>query len=232
MNDITFIYFDAAGTLLFPQPGVGEIYAAIGRRFGSCRTAAELATRFRDAFRRQEALDAANHWRTSDDREYARWRTIVAEALDDAVDAERCFEALYHHFTNPEVWTCPPETENVLGELAARGYGLGIASNFDRRLHAILRGKPELRFIRRVRISAETGWSKPAPTFFAAAAASAETPPARILFVGDEPGNDYDGPRAAGFAALLLDAAGRCTRPEVQRMRSLTELLHWCPPRR
>jgi putative hydrolase of the HAD superfamily len=232
MSDITFIYFDAAGTLLFPQPSVGEIYAAIGQRFGSRRTAAELATRFRDAFRRQEALDAANQWRTSDERELIRWRAIVAEALDDAVDAEQCFETLYHHFTQPDVWTCPPETEEVLSELATRSYGLGIASNFDRRLYAILQGKPELRFIGGVQISAQTNWSKPAPAFFAAAAADAETPPARILFVGDELANDYDGPRAAGFAALLLDPAGRCTRPDVQRIRSLTELLRWCPPRK
>jgi putative hydrolase of the HAD superfamily len=232
MNDIAFVYFDAAGTLLFPQPSVGEVYAAVGRRFGSYRDAAELSRRFHDAFRRQEALDAADGWRTSEARERARWRAIVAEALDDVTDAERCFETLYHHYAQPEAWTCPPETGSVLRELEARGYGLGVASNFDHRLHNIVAGKRELTPIRCVMTSAHARWTKPAAAFFEAAGQIAKIPPTNILFVGDDPRNDYDGPRAAGFTSVLLDASGRRERPDVQRITSLTDLLHWCSPRR
>jgi putative hydrolase of the HAD superfamily len=232
MNDIAFIYFDAAGTLLFPQPSVGEVYAAIGRRFGSRRDAADLSARFRAAFRRQEALDAAAGWRTSDQRELARWRAIVAETIADATDAEVCFETLYRHFAKPDAWVCPAKSAEVLDELSRRGYGLGIASNFDQRLNAIVCGKAELRPIRHVQISSQVGWGKPAPLFFAVVAEGVELPPTRILFVGDDLRNDYDGARAAGFAALLLDAHGRCDRAGVQRIRGLADLLSWCPPRR
>jgi putative hydrolase of the HAD superfamily len=232
MNGIAFIYFDAAGTLLLPQPSVGEVYAAVGRRFGSRRDAADLSARFRAAFRRQEALDATAGWRTSDERELTRWRAIVAEAIDDATDEEACFETLYRHFAQPDAWVCLANSADVLGELARRGYGLGIASNFDQRLNAIVCGKPELRPIRHVQISSQVGWGKPAPAFFAAAVEGVELPPTRILFVGDDLRNDYDGARAAGFAALLLDAHSRCARPDVQRIGALADLLSWCPPRR
>ncbi len=232
MNDIAFIYFDAAGTLLFPQPGVGEVYAAAGRRFGSQRDAANLTARFRDAFARQEAMDAADGWRTNQEREVARWRAIVAETLDDVTDADQCFAVLYQHFARPDAWVCPPETAGVLRELDARGYGLGIASNFDQRLPSIVAGKSELAPVRCVQFSAQAGWSKPAPPFFAAAAALAQVAPARILFVGDDLRNDYDGARAAGFEAQLLDPRDRCHRRDVSRISSLVELLSRCPLRR
>jgi putative hydrolase of the HAD superfamily len=232
MNDIAFVYFDAAGTLLFPQPSVCEVYATIGRRFGGRRDAAELSRRFRDAFHRQETLDASDGWRTSEERELARWRAIVAEALDDVADVECCFETLYHHYAQPEAWTCPPETGGVLRELEARGYGLGVASNFDHRLLEIIAGKRELTPIRRVLTSAQATWTKPAMAFFEVAARTAKILPPNILFVGDDPRNDYDGPRAAGFTALLLDASGRCKRPDAQRITSLTDLLRRCSPRR
>ncbi len=232
MNDIAFIYFDAAGTLLFPRPSVGEVYADVGRRFGSRRDAAELSARFRDAFRRQEALDTAEGWRTSDERERARWRAIVAEAINDVTEADQCFAALYQHFARSDAWVCPPETAEVLRTLDERGYGLGVASNFDHRLSEIIAGKPELQALRRIQISAAAGWSKPAPAFFDAAARLAQLPPSQILFVGDDLRNDYDGSRAAGFASLLLDTHGRCDRSDVQRIAALTELLRCCPPRR
>jgi len=230
MNDLAFVYFDAGGTLLVPHPGVGEVYAAVGGRFGSRLDADELTRRFRAAFRRQEALDAETGWRTDDARELARWRAIVAETLDDVSDPEACFTALYLYFGRPDAWACPPETADVLRELAARGYGLGVASNFDDRLYAVVAGKPELRPIRCVQISAAAGWGKPAAGFFDAAARTAQTPPERILFVGDDLRNDYDGARAAGFAAVLLDVHGSPARADVPRVGGLAELLRWCPP--
>src|SRR5262249_30782966 len=85
---IRAFFFYAVGTLLHPEPAVVTVYAATCQRFGSRLTAAEIAPRFRAAFRRQEDLDCAAGWRTDELREVARWRAIVREVLADVAAPE------------------------------------------------------------------------------------------------------------------------------------------------
>src|SRR5262249_7238665 len=159
---------------------------------------------------RQEALDQSAGWRTSEERERRRWQAIVGEVLDDVCDADRCFQELFTHFGHPGAWHCDPEAAEVLTELDRRGYVLGLASNYDARLHPVVAGFPELRPLRPVVISSEAGWRKPSPQFFGALCALAGLPPAEILHVGDDRVNDYEGALAAGLRALLVgDGNGR-----------------------
>jgi putative hydrolase of the HAD superfamily len=218
------VFFDAVGTLIHPEPTAADVYAHVGRRFGSRLAAPDIAARFARAFARHEEADRRDRLRTSEEREVRRWREIVAEVLDDVTDPARCFVELYQHFARPEAWRCEPEVAGVLDELARRGLALGLASNYDYRLRSVLAGRPELHAARHVVISSEVGWRKPAPEFFAAVCRVAGLPAGRILFVGDDRHNDYDGARAAGLRAVLLDPRGR--QGDVpHRLRSLAELL-------
>jgi putative hydrolase of the HAD superfamily len=220
------VFLDAVGTLIHPEPPAPTVYAAAARRFGSRLGLPEIAARFAAAFRRQEALDRAAGLRTSEEREVARWRAIVAEVLDDMSDPERCFQDLYAHFAGAAAWRCEPGTREVLATLAGRGYELGIASNFDHRLRGIAAELPELRPVPHLVISSEVGWRKPAPAFFAAVCTAAGRNPAEVLFVGDDFANDYEGARAAGLRALLLDPRGRCSLPPAERIAHVGELLN------
>ncbi|HEY7153930.1 MAG TPA: HAD-IA family hydrolase [Gemmataceae bacterium] len=198
------IFFDAVGTLLHPEPSAPAVYAVVGRRFGSRLDEAAIAARFRAAFQRQEEVDRAAGLRTDEEREIARWRSIVREVLDDVSDMEGCFQELYAHFVGAGSWACAPETADVLGTLAARGHMLGIASNFDHRLRGLAEQLPALRPILHLVISSEIGWRKPAPAFFAEMCRQAGSPADRILYVGDDRLNDYEGARAAGLRAMLI----------------------------
>jgi putative hydrolase of the HAD superfamily len=111
----------------------------------------------------------------------------------------------------------------VLSDLAERGYRLAVASNFDRRLRAIVQADPVLRRCERSFISSEIGWPKPDPRFFAAAAAQLDLPPGEIMLVGDDWTNDILGARAASWQAVWLDrkAAGK----HGSGIHRLTELL-------
>src|SRR6516165_6186388 len=159
-NPIRAVFFDAVGTLIHPQPPPADVYAAVGRCFGSRLDAAAVGPRFRAAFRRQEEQDRELGYRTDDAREVRRWRTIVGEVLDDVTDPDACFWALFEHFARPGAWRCAPDAGPVLRALAAARYPLGLASNYDKRLHAVADGLPELRPLGYRVISAEVGFCK------------------------------------------------------------------------
>lgn len=219
------IFFDAVGTLIVPDPPAPDVYLAVGRRFGSGLGAADIARRFRTAFRRQEALDLAGGLRTDEPREVRRWQAIVAETLDDVRDPEGCFTALFSHFARPDAWRCDPQAGPTLVGLAKAGYRVGIASNFDERLRGIAAALPELRSIQEVAISSAIGWRKPSPQFFEQLCRQTGLPPGQILLVGDDLVNDYEGARAAGLHALLLGAEGGATVPPTARIAQLSDLL-------
>ncbi|HWG41759.1 MAG TPA: HAD-IA family hydrolase [Gemmataceae bacterium] len=219
------VFFDAVGTLLHPEPSAPAVYATMGRRFGSRLDESILIARFRAAFRRQEEADYVHDLRTSEEREFVRWHAIVGEVLDDVMDPDACFHELYAHFARPDAWRCTPEAAEVLETLAARGHVLGIASNFDSRLRGLVESFPALRPVRHLVISSEIGWRKPAASFFVAMCRQAGTSAEEVLYVGDDPVNDYEGARAAGLRTALLDPHHRAAVPAQARLTSLTDLI-------
>lgn len=225
LTGVRALVFDAVGTLIHPDPSAAVVYAEIGRRFGSQLTPREIGPRFAAAFTREEAIDPALGLRTSEAREVLRWQRIVAEVLEDVRDPGACFRQLFEHFARPGSWRCDPNAAATLACLAQRGYTLGIASNYDRRLRTVVAGLPALRPVQHLVISSEVGWRKPAPEFFAAVARDVALAPAQIAFVGDDPANDYEGARRAGFPAILLDPKGRYRTTGPLRMHGLQDLL-------
>jgi putative hydrolase of the HAD superfamily len=142
--------FDAVGTLIYPEPSVSRVYWDVARKYGSQLSEAEVDARFRAAFRQTErndlgsaAADGGLSLFTSEEREFQRWRDIVARVIDDISDQAACFEELYAHFAAPASWRSFPEVGDVLRELAA-DYRLALASNFDRRLDPVCEGAGDL----------------------------------------------------------------------------------------
>jgi putative hydrolase of the HAD superfamily len=198
------VFFDAVGTLLFPEPAVAVAYHQAGQRFGSQLSLEDVTRRFQQAFAAQEALDRELEYRTDEEREVQRWRAIVAEALPDVSDREGCFVHLWEHFASPRTWRAVGGLGELFTTLRARGLELGIASNFDRRLIGVVRHLPNLAELPVV-VSSLLGWRKPARGFFQSLVGWDEQPH-EILHVGDDPENDYRGARDAGLHALLIDA--------------------------
>jgi putative hydrolase of the HAD superfamily len=219
------VFFDAVGTLVHPEPPAPAVYAATGRRFGSRLDEAAIRVRFRATFRRQEEVGRAGNLRTDEAREVARWRAIVHEVLDDVADIETCFQELYAHFARADAWRCEPGTAEVLAALATRGHTLGIASNFDHRLRGLVENMPALRPVPYLVISSEIGWRKPAHDFFAAMCRQTASPPEQILYVGDNPVNDYEGAQAAGLPAILLAPNGHAVVSARAQIKCLSDLL-------
>jgi putative hydrolase of the HAD superfamily len=220
--EIRAVFFDAVGTLIVPDPPVVEVYAEVGRRHGIELPLAEISNRFRAAFRAEEKEDAIRGGPTREEREVNRWRNVVAHVFQER--GEAVFRDLYNHFGNAAAWKAMEGAGEALRELASRWLVLGLASNFDHRLHAIADGLPELAPLKHRIISSEVGWLKPSPRFFEVVIRAAGCEPGQILFVGDHRINDYTGANAAGMRGLLFDA-GPKKMPGVRRIQRIQELL-------
>ncbi len=222
LTNIRAVVFDAGGTLFFPKTEIHLIYADIGKLHGSTLSAEVIGERYRAAFQRRVASDDRWGWQTSEEIERQRWRAVVAEVFSEMADTNACFETLFQHFAKPEVWELAPDAAATLRALAEHGLQLAIASNFDHRLHTIVAGHPALKAIQHVVVSSEVGWRKPAKGFFDAVCARVGQPAEQILFVGDDRSNDYEGARAAGMRAVLLDPERR--HPDFESIRFLSDL--------
>jgi putative hydrolase of the HAD superfamily len=137
--------------------------------------------------------------------------------------ADGCFDDLWAWFSTPAAWTIHPEAGDVLRQLAARGFVLGIASNFDSRLLGLVEALPELAPVRgQCVISSLIGWRKPAREFFDHLTQLADCPVAEVLHVGDDQRNDVEGAIAAGLRAVLYDPHGTASgAPRIGRLRDL-----------
>jgi putative hydrolase of the HAD superfamily len=222
-----WLIFDAVGTLIHPTPSVAVAYHSTAARHGSLLTVNEIGDRFRRAFRQSELaipdeLASGCRWLSSDAIEVARWRWIVSEVVPDVADTERCFEELWDHFARPSSWSCFDDVQPTLLELQQTGYRLGIASNFDSRLHTVCEGHLPLSAIERRFVSSETGYRKPAPQFYATITSQCGCTADRILMIGDDPEHDVQGAITAGMQALLLDR--HLTKPAGSSIGSLRQL--------
>jgi len=213
---IHWILFDAVGTLIYPDPPVAETYLSIARQFGSRITIAEIRDRFTAAVQASYRGGGA----TREENERQRWRQIVGAVIDVPHAIDAVFEQLWQHFAQPAHWQIYNDAAPVLSELRSRGLKIGLASNFDGRLKAIVAGHPPLAVCDTVFVSTDLGYSKPNLQFFRVIEQKLALAPAHIALVGDDEINDVQAATAAGWRAIHLDR--HCRRPSaIQSLRAL-----------
>ena len=200
---ITTVLFDAVGTLIYLPRTVGDHYQEAALPFGVDLAAGQLDHAFRVAWKDAPARASTVGPRPDDDKGW--WRDLVRRVIDDTLPAaqrhsfpfEVYFEAVYAHFAEPGVWYAYAEVTAVLADLKSRGLKLGLVSNFDRRLYAVLAHLGLAGFFAKVVISSEVGIDKPAPAIFRLALDTLAARPAEAVHVGDDPKCDW-GATAAG----------------------------------
>jgi putative hydrolase of the HAD superfamily len=223
LSGIRAITFDAAGTLVVPQPSAGAVYAEIGRTHGLPVEDREMEHRFQAAFK------ARNHLlRSSEEAELLFWRSLVGEVFApwaDAAAIDRLFPDLWDAFAEARRWRSCADMPPLFDTLRTRGLKLAILSNWDSRLHRVVTGLGWRDFLDHVFVSADLGVEKPAPAIFVHAARALGCAPAEILHVGDSIEHDVAGALAAGWHAAWIDHGQPVVLdPRVLRLKSLTEL--------
>lgn len=225
------VSLDAAGTLINVAEPVGETYARLAAAHGIHVTPATLGDGFRRVYPQMPPLAFAGlHGPALHAAERDWWRRLARAVFEDAAAApgfDAFFDEVYTHYAKPSAWRVYDEVFQVLAGLRARGLALVVTSNFDSRLHGVLEGLRLREAVDAVVCSAEAGAAKPDARVFAAACEAVKSPPAQTLHVGDNRRADFEGARAAGLRAMLLDrhAAHAAAREHIATLEPLSSRL-------
>jgi putative hydrolase of the HAD superfamily len=160
-------------------------------------------------------------------RAYAGACNSPDDALDEAV------EHLLNEFATGAVWSrVVPGSIDALRELASLDVHLAIVSNADgdteqrlREYGICQRGPGAGAEIDAILDSTVVGVAKPDPRIFELALDALDVPPERAMHVGDTPGADVDGARAAGVHPVLVDPYDFHPHLDVERVAALSDVV-------
>ena len=219
LHSIRAVTFDVGGTLIEPCPSVGHIYADAAARHGwKGLSVPMLNRRFAEAW---GALKSFNYTRSE-------WAALVEATFRGVIEgppSRALFDDLYARFGRREAWRIFDDVVPTLETLAARGFKLGVVSNWDERLRPLLRRLKLHGYFDTIVVSCEAGCAKPAAGIFELAAERLALARETILHVGDSPALDALGARAAGFQALALRReAKRAAAGQIKSLRQLCDL--------
>jgi len=215
---LTTIFFDAGGTLVFPDLDLTERPLASRGIFPTeeHRYAAE-----REAKRQFDEARAGHH---SVDAKYwdIYYLCLFREmGMGDDAELRAALVTATRKGTNwQQVY---PATREVLARLKRR-YRIGLISNSDgtvRRLFELL-GLDS--YFDSFTDSHLCGFEKPAPRIFECAMASLGATPQQSLYVGDIYSVDFLGAQGVRMRAVLMDVAGAYPHTPYPRVGSLVEL--------
>lgn len=231
MRKYDAVFFDAANTLLYPFPSVGDIYAQVAARYGVTTTGAAVQRAFRQSWGAIEAQAQHDPVRYGvgepDGRRF--WHALVHATFAQIAlpeNFEAFFDELYLLFAQPTVWRLFPECVPVLQTLRQRGYRVGIISNWDSRLLTLLEGLGVMAHVQHVTVSGLVGWEKPHQAIFQHAMDAMSVSPERAVHIGDNLLADAQGAQQAGLQPLWLQRQG-AAHPDYPVISDLYGVLTW-----
>jgi putative hydrolase of the HAD superfamily len=213
---ILAVTFDAGGTLIHPWPSVGHVYATVAAEHGVPNLPPQqLNDNFAAAWRAKRNFSHTREdWTALVDRTFA--------GLCDPLPSRTFFPDVFERFAQPDAWRVYDDVLPALDALVSRGLRLAVISNWDDRLRPLLERLRLDTYFDAIVVSCEVAFAKPSPVVFGIAAQKLGAPADQILHVGDSLSEDYEGAKAAGFEARLIDRQGSPRAGHV--LRSLREL--------
>lgn len=219
--NIDAIFFDAGGTLVFPDP---RLTLAALAELNVTPTQEQLYLAERDA--KHQLDDARVHGVTGVDTRYWQLyydRLLQVLGLDDLSVRDRLVAATRAGIN----WRfVRPGTREALERLRAR-HRLAIISNSDGSIGRLLDEVGLGDLFESVTDSFHAGAEKPDTRIFRAALDSLRAPPDRSLYVGDIYSVDFSGARNAGMHALLMDPADVYQGSPHPRVTALDQIERW-----
>ncbi len=208
---VRFVYFDAGFTLIRPHPSVGYHYARAAEEWGNQADAGALDATFGPAWktvRRKYAPLTPVPYGCTEAESLGFWSDVVRETFRAASmplpEDEGFLRDVFYRFESGECWKVYEDVEETLELLINRGVWFGVMSNWDARLHGVLRDLGLSGRLSALVLSCEVRAEKPAKAIFEAAARRAGLQPGEIALIGDEIRADGEGAIRAGWKQCLV----------------------------
>ena len=228
---IKVVFFDVVGTLFHVKGSVGEVYLRHAEKYGVPHSV-DMVTKVNQAFKeallqapppifaveQPEQLKQCERLWWFDIVHAVFYRVGMFDGFDDY------FDEVYEAFKTADAWEIYSEVPEVLRQLQAQGYELGVISNFDTRFFEIFRELRLDHFFDSITISSIAGSAKPSPKIFRYALDQHVVEPEEAMHVGDDQKEDFDGAINAHLSGVLLDRDGTVKDGTIPRIAHLGEL--------
>lgn len=205
------VFFDAVGTLFGIRGSVGQIYSQLADDFGVNVSPDKVNQAFAASFKASDPLIFPGVNPVDIPSQEFQWWEAIARAtfkqvgaLEKFADFNQFFNHLYGYFATPAPWFIYDDVLPVLQQWHSKSIQMGIISNFDSRIYAVLQGLELGDLFSSITISSTVGAAKPDEKIFTAALAKYQCQPQQALHIGDSYQEDYQGAKAAGLQALFL----------------------------
>ena len=223
------VFFDVGGTLLKVDPSVGNVYATYARPFGFIGSSDELDRLFQKEWNKSGGIASLSQ-KSGQKVERKFWRDLVYQVFEPSGglnDFERYFEIVYEAFARKDHWSVFDDVANsdIFEKLKKSGVILGVVSNWDSRLHAILKSTGLAVYFDFILASAEVGSAKPDKKIFIEAIRRSGVNPAEVCHIGDDLRADIQGARSVGIEAILIDRNNKHKKKGLTTVNSFQELL-------
>lgn len=212
MQQPKVIFLDAVGTLFGVRGSVGEVYSAIAQRYGVQVPTDSLNEAFIQAFAATNPPVFPGCYPDEIPQcEFEWWRVIAQRTfqqvgvLHQFADFDDFFDQLYNYFATAEPWLIYPDVLPALQAWQRIGIEMGIVSNFDSRLDYVLDALNLKKFFTSITVSTQAGVAKPDSRIFSIALQKHLCAPQEAWHIGDSFTQDFQGAKAAGIRAILLE---------------------------
>lgn len=224
------ILFDVGSTLVDPDPSARELILAVLNAHGSNLQVEDIARAEPRAWEAVQHLLPFQRYGRKESREF--WDAFDTALLENLgiPDDHDLRRRMFEEFQRIENWRLYPDAIDVLQTLRARGYRLGVVSNWEEWLEDLLLALDIHGLFEIIVASGPFGRAKPHPAIFAHALEALNVPALEAVHIGDSPRDDVNGARAAGARPILIDRGNRFADLDVERVAALSDLLPLFPP--
>jgi putative hydrolase of the HAD superfamily len=222
LNDISAVLFDFGDTLVTLPIQREQLFVRAAESIGITLGLDEVKRAYQmvDFHKKYSSVKAQVR-----SQFYAEYNAMLCEALGISSHYEKLLPAVTREFAECPKWVLFEDVRDVLTRLRDLQLPMGLVANWDANLGDVA-GRLEIRdYFSVVVASQAVGFEKPDPEIFRVAVKQLglETPPEKILYIGNEYKADVMGARAAGLTPVLIDRGELYPHADCLRFRSLSE---------